>query len=82
MIKVRREVDGKIFTSDVSTEEGIYEMHFSTSFTQVRVQEFDCNGKIVHKDIFCQPDGSEPDGWDFRGVKHNQVGSFIEQESK
>lgn len=58
MIIVKRHSDGKIFTSDISAEkEFIYEVHFSTTCTQVRVQECDEMGNVKSFDIICKPTG-------------------------
>lgn len=78
MIKVKRDSDGKIFTNDMAVEEGIYEIHFCTSYAQVRVQEFDCNGKLTSKDIICPPIGTQGSFLDYIAVYDDETGDFID----
>lgn len=60
MISVIRDKDKKVFTTDMSKEECIYEMHFCTSYTQVLVQEFNKNGWLDKDEIICPPVGTKP----------------------
>jgi hypothetical protein len=57
MIKVKRKRDEKIFDIDMSKTEVIYEMHFCTSYTQVKIQEWSESGKLESKDIFIKSIG-------------------------
>lgn len=59
MIKVKRNRDGKVFTIDMSEKETIYEIHFCTSYTQVRIQEHGENGPYTKNDIFVKPIGTK-----------------------
>ena len=59
IIKVKRDKDGEVFTSDMSTSRGIIEIHFCTSYTQVIIQE-EIDGKFPESHIICPPEGSEP----------------------
>lgn len=68
-ISVKRLSDGKVFTNNMSSDESIYEIHFCTSYTQVRVQEV-LDGKLTSQDVFCRPLGTEMspiDSISFRG---------------
>lgn len=77
MIAVRRDRDGKIFTIDMSKDECIYEMHFCTSYTQVRVQEADEKGKLQSKDIICLPVGSTPSSLDLIATQDDDTGEWF-----
>lgn len=77
MISVKRERDGKIFTSDMSAEESIYEIHFCTSYTQVKVQELDEDGKLKTLDIICKPEGSQPSWVDLIATQDDDTGTFV-----
>ena len=57
MIKVKRNRDGKVFDADMSKNESIYEIHFCTSYTQVRIQERNDDSKLVSKDVFVKSIG-------------------------
>ena len=77
MITVKRDRDNKIFTTDMSKDEGIYEMHFCTSYTQVRIQEFDENGKLAIGEIICEPVGTKPNWVDLIGTQDDDTGIFV-----
>lgn len=77
MISVKRDRDGKIFTSDMSAEESIYEIHFCTSYTQVRVQELDEDGKLKSLDIICKPEGTKPSLVDLISTQDDDTGTFM-----
>ena len=77
MINVKRDRDGKIFTSDMSAEESIYEIHFCTSYTQVRVQELDEDGKLKSLDIICKPEGTQSSWVDLISVQDDDTGVLI-----
>ncbi len=77
MIKVKRHKDGKVFTSDMSQEEGIYEMHFCTSYTQVMIQELNDDSVLTCKEIICQPVGTEPNWVDLIATQNDDTGEFI-----
>jgi hypothetical protein len=61
LIKVKRIKDGRIFTSDMSGKDDacILQIHFSTSYTQVVIQE-KIGEKFTQFDLICLPIGSEP----------------------
>ena len=74
MIKVKRNSDEKVFTTDMSKDEGIYEMHFCTSYTQVMIQELDENGKLTSKEIICNPVGTTPSPIDLIATQEDETG--------
>ncbi len=74
MIKVKRNSDGKVFTTDMSKDESIYEMHFCTSYTQVMIQELDENGTLTHKAIICNPVGTTPSPIDLIATQEDETG--------
>ena len=77
MIKVKRHRDGKVFTNDMSADEGIYEIHFCTSYAQVKVQELE-DDYLQCKEIICQPVGSVPSWVDMLAVQNDDTGEFID----
>jgi hypothetical protein len=77
MIRVKRDRDGKIFTSDMSAKESIYEIHFCTSYTQVRVQEIDEDGKLKSLDIICKPEGTQASWTDLIATQDDDTGAFV-----
>jgi len=77
MIKVKRHKDGKIFTTDMSIDDGIYEMHFCTSYTQVMIQETNKEGKLQSKEIICKPIGTKPNWVDLIAIQDDDTGEFL-----
>lgn len=77
MIKVKRNSDGKVFTNDMSEREGIYEIHFCTSYTQVMIQEEDESGKLESKAIICDPVGTKQNPVDLIATQDDEAGIFI-----
>lgn len=77
MISVKRDKDKKVFTTDMSKDEGIYEMHFCTSYTQVMIQELDEDGKLTDKEIICAPVGTEPNWVDLIATQDDDTGVFL-----
>lgn len=77
MIRVKRHIDGKVFDTDMSKHEGIYEMHFCTSYTQVMIQESDDGGKLQDKEIICAPVGTKPCQIDLIATQEDDTGEFI-----
>lgn len=77
MIKVKRHKDGKIFTTDMSKDDGIYEMHFCTSYTQVMIQEAGEDGKFQSKEIVCPPVGTTPNPIDMIATQGDDTGEFL-----
>ena len=59
-IVVKRLCDGKIFTSDMTAKDTILEMHFSTSYTQVEVQEEGEDGRFISGSIIVYNKDSNP----------------------
>lgn len=75
MIIVTRDSDKKQFTSDMSSDEGICEIHFCTSYTQVKVQErTETTGQFAERDIICPPIGTEPSWLDEIAVQGDDTG--------
>lgn len=79
MICVKRKSDGKIFDNNMLKEEGIYEIHFCTSYTQVKIYEV-VDGKLKSKDIICDPVGSNPSWIDLIATKDDECGEFVSGE--
>ena len=77
MISVKRDGDGKIFTSDMSAKESIYEIHFCTSYTQVKVQELNEDGKLKSIDIICKPVGTNASWVDLIATRDDDTGTFV-----
>ena len=77
IIKVKRSKDGKIFTTDMSENEGIYEMHFCTSYTQVMIQEMNGDGVLQEGEIICLPEGTEPNWIDEIATQEDDTGAFV-----
>ena len=77
MIKVKRHKDGKVFTTDMSENESIFEIHFCTSYTQVMIQEYDGDGKLQQGEIICEPAGTTPNCIDLIATQHDDSGEFI-----
>ena len=77
MITVRRDKDKKEFTTDMSKEEGIYEMHFCTSYTQVMIQELDEDGKLTSGEIICPPEGTKPNWVDLIATQNDDTGVMV-----
>jgi len=77
MIAVKRDRDGKVFSNDMSEKESIYEIHFSTSYTQVKVQELDENGGLVSCDIICRPFGARVNWVDLIATQPDDTGFFL-----
>lgn len=61
----------------MSEKESIYEIHFCTSYTQVRVQELDENGKLKSLDIICKPEGTQPNWIDSIATQDDDTGTFV-----
>lgn len=77
MIKVKRERDGKVFTTDMSKEECIYEIHFCTSYTQVVFYEVDDEGNRVTRYVICDPVGTKGSPFDLLAIQGEDSGTFI-----
>lgn len=77
MISVKRDRDGKIFTSDMSAEELIYEIHFCTSYTLVRVQELGEDGKLKSSDIICKQEGTQARWLGLIATLDDDTGAFM-----
>lgn len=77
MIRVKRESDGKIFTNDMTSQDCIYEIHFSTSYTQVKVQELQPCGTFKSSELICAPEKSKPSFVDMIAVQGYDKGEFI-----
>jgi len=77
MIAVKRHRDGKVFTTDMSKDDGIYEMHFCTSYTQVMIQEADDEGRLKNSEIICKPVGTEPNWVDLIATQDDDTGEFV-----
>jgi len=77
MIKVKRDKDGKVFTTDMSQDEGIYEMHFCTSYTQVMIQEFNEEGRLTNREIICEPAGTKANWIDLIATQEDDTGAFV-----
>lgn len=73
LIRVRRESDGKVFSSDMREDNVIYEMHFCTSYTQVFVQEADG----IYLGLCCPPIGTNPSWWDMVVMQDVEKGVFL-----
>lgn len=76
MISVKRNRDGKVFTSDMSKSDGIYEIHFCTSYTQVMIQE-EIEGELVNKEVICEPVGTKASFVDLIAIQDDDLGCFI-----
>ena len=76
MIKVTRDKDGKVFASDMSKDECIIEIHFCTSYTQVKVYEFGEDRAFWEKDIICQPIGTKPNTLDLIATQDDDTGTI------
>ena len=76
MISVKRTRDGKVFTSDMSKSDGIYEIHFCTSYTEVMIQE-EIEGNLVSERIICEPVGTKASFVDLIAIKDDDLGVFI-----
>jgi len=78
VISVKRDRDGKIFTNDMSAKESIYEIHFCTSYTQVRVQELDEDGKLLSREIICKAVGTNANWVDLMAIQDDDdTGTFL-----
>ena len=77
MIKVKRNHDGKVFTSDMSKDDCILEIHFCTSYTQVICYELDEDGSLQQIDIICPADCTEMGLVDGIAVADSDWGRFI-----
>lgn len=77
MISVKRDRDGKVFTNDMSVRESIYEIHFCTSYTQVKVQEYGEDGKMRSSDIICKPVGVQVNWVDLIAIQDDDTGTFV-----
>ena len=77
MIKVKRDRDGKIFSSDMSDDNrcSILQIHFCTSYTQVVVQDLDSDEKPA--DIVCPPIGMSPNWVDCIATQDCDNGKFV-----
>ncbi|AFT66179.1 hypothetical protein Q91_0139 [Cycloclasticus sp. P1] len=62
----------------MSKEEGIYEMHFCTSYTQVMIQELDEDGKLTSGEIICLPEGTKPNWVDLIATQNDDTGVFVQ----
>ena len=76
-IKVKRHIDRRVFTNDMSNDECILEIHFCTSYTQVIVQEKNSHGYLVTSDIICNPVGSNEYWVDLIAVQDSTIGEFV-----
>ena len=74
-IVVTRDSDKRVFSSDMSGDDSIIEIHFCTSYTQVVVQEM-IEGKGVCHDIICPPLGSTPNPIDFIATQGDEIGTM------
>lgn len=72
-IVVTRDSDQRVFTSDMSGDDSIIEIHFCTSYTQVVVQEM-VEGKGKCHDIICPPLGSTPNPVDLIATQGDETG--------
>lgn len=77
MITVKRDRDGKLFTSDMSEKESIYEIHFCTSYTQVKIQELNESGELKSMDIICHTEGSKPNFVDLIATQDDDTGTLL-----
>ena len=80
MIQIKRHKDKKIFTSDMSKDDVILEIHFSTSYTQVKVQsKKDRNDEVTYlvEDIIIDPIGTQPYWPDLIAAQNDDTGEFI-----
>ena len=77
MIAVKRNRDGKVFSSDMSKDECIYEIHFCTSYTQVMIYEVDENGDLKEGEIICDAVGTRPCPLDLIATDGDDRGEFI-----
>ena len=77
MIKVKRHKDSKVFTTGMSKNESIFEMHFCTSYIQVMIQEYDGDGKLWRGEIICAPVGAAPSCIDLIATQHDDSGEFV-----
>lgn len=77
MISVKRDRDGKVFTNNMSAKESIYEIHFCTSYTQVKVQELDEDGNLKSLDIICNPEGTKANCIDLIATQNDDTGTFV-----
>jgi hypothetical protein len=77
MFSVKRDRDGKVFTSDMSAEDYIYAIHFCTSYTQVKVQELGEDGILMSSDIICKPVGTQANWVDLFAIQDDDTGTFI-----
>ena len=78
LISVKRDSDDKVFTTNMSEKEGIYEMHFCTSYTQVKVQELNQSGELISKDIICPPIGTVGNFVDMIAIQNDDTGIIIQ----
>lgn len=76
-ISVKRDSDNKVFTTNMSDTESIYEIHFCTSYTQVKVQELNESGELISKDIICPPIGTVGNFVDMIAVQNDDTGIII-----
>ncbi len=76
-IKVKRFADGKIFSNIMFEEDTIIEIHFSTSYTQVVVQESIGDGEYKCKDIICPALGANGSWVDNIAIQDSDFGEFI-----
>jgi hypothetical protein len=81
-IVATRDSDGKQFTTNMSNDEGIYEMHFCTSYTQVMIQEIGDDGKLKNKEIICPPHGTEPNPIDLIATQNDETGILSARTGK
>lgn len=77
MISVKRNKDGKIFTTDMSARDRIYEMHFCTSYTQVMIHEEVEGGFSMSKEIICPAFGTNPNPIDLIAIQGDDTGVIL-----
>lgn len=76
MVTVKRTHDNKLFTSNMSNDESIYEIHFCTSYTQAKVYEI-IDDKRISKDIICPAIGTVCGLVDAIAIQDDDTGVFI-----
>ena len=81
MIKVKRDSDGAVFDTGMRYNTGIIEIHFCTSYTQVRVQE-EKDGMCHVHDIICPPIGTKPNFVDLIATQDDETGVLFWEDAK
>ena len=77
LITVKRDSDGRVFTSDMSQDDLILEIHFCTSYTQVVVQTKAEDGKFPTAEIICPPIGTVANPIDLIATQGDETGVLI-----